>query len=243
MPAKRSDRPEKQTPAPSSGTRLDRDTVVRAALSLVDEAGLERFTMRALAHRLDTYPATIYWHVGNRGEVLSAVVEAVFAEIELPDHGAVAWDEWLATLACAYRAAMHRHPNLASYVATQAYARVTAPRLTEAILSALARGGFAGDELATAFNAFVGSVVGWVGAELSSIGDFGEGWSSAYESQVLALPADEFPTIAAHLPALADRVFSLRWTSGAVQPMERSFVLALELWLDGLRSRSRQREG
>jgi TetR/AcrR family transcriptional regulator, tetracycline repressor protein len=215
---------------------------VNAALALLDEVGLERFTMRALATRLGTYPATIYWHVGNRGEVLSALVEMVFDEIELAAPS-TAWDEWLAYLARSYRAAMHRHPNVASLVATRAYARVTAPWLTETILAVLQRGGFAGDDLATGFNAFVGSLVGWVGAELSNIGDFGDDWPATYEAQVRGLAPDEFPTIAAHLPHLADRVFSLRWRSGAAQPMDQSFALALDMWIDGLRRRSRQLEG
>jgi TetR/AcrR family tetracycline transcriptional repressor len=75
---------------------LDRDMVVQAALQLLDEAGLEGFNMRALAHRLGTYPATVYWHVGNRNEVLSAVLELALDEIVLPSPTAAPWDEWLA---------------------------------------------------------------------------------------------------------------------------------------------------
>jgi len=77
---------------------LSADQVVRAALALLDEVGLRGFTMRALADRLETYPATIYWHVGNRTEVLSAVGDMVLDEAmgALPDPDALPWDEWLA---------------------------------------------------------------------------------------------------------------------------------------------------
>ena len=44
---------------------LNTEEVVRTALALLDEVGLRGFTMRALAGRLGTYPATIYWHVGT----------------------------------------------------------------------------------------------------------------------------------------------------------------------------------
>jgi TetR/AcrR family tetracycline transcriptional repressor len=55
---------------------LNHSEVMTAALELLDEVGLRRFTMQALADRLKTYPATIYWHVGSRTEVLTAVMSS-----------------------------------------------------------------------------------------------------------------------------------------------------------------------
>ena len=80
---------------------LDAGTVLRAALELLDEVGLRGFTMRALAQRLETYPATIYWHVGSRTEVLTAVGDLVLLEAmaELPDASSTPWEEWLAEFA------------------------------------------------------------------------------------------------------------------------------------------------
>jgi TetR/AcrR family tetracycline transcriptional repressor len=242
VPAKRSDRSRKQSPPTTISSPLDRDTVVREALALIDDVGLEAFTMRALAQRLATYPATVYWHVGNRGEVLSAVIEVVFDEIVLPDPDAAPWDEWLGQFARAYRTAMHRHPNVSALVATRAYARVTAPRLTETILSVLDRAAFHDEDLAAAFNAFVGSVVGWVGCELGTIDDdLDADWSANYETQVRELSSDVFPTITANMTHLADQVFSLRWHGGDEKPLDASFELALQMWIDGLRARRRRR--
>jgi len=59
--------------------------VVAAGVELVDEAGLAGFTTRALADRLGTYPATLYWHVGNRSQVLAAIVEHVLGEMIVRD--------------------------------------------------------------------------------------------------------------------------------------------------------------
>ena len=50
---------------------LNCDEVVRVALDLLDEVGPSGFTMRAVATRLDTYPAPVYWHVGNRNRLLA----------------------------------------------------------------------------------------------------------------------------------------------------------------------------
>lgn len=62
----------------ASSTRhagLDRADVVDAALSLVEAGGGEALTMRKLAAELGVAPTTIYWHVGNRDELVLALVQ------------------------------------------------------------------------------------------------------------------------------------------------------------------------
>lgn len=61
----------------ASSTRhqgLDRGDVVDAALELVERGGGEALTMRKLAAALGVAPTTIYWHIGNREELVLAVV-------------------------------------------------------------------------------------------------------------------------------------------------------------------------
>ena len=102
------------------------------------------FSMRVLADYLDTYPATLYWHVGGRGALISAVVDRVLAEIVVPDLRTMAWDEWLRELAVEYRRALHRHPNVGQLVASELSAGAVAARLVELILEALESAGFRG---------------------------------------------------------------------------------------------------
>ncbi|MEO8697716.1 MAG: TetR/AcrR family transcriptional regulator C-terminal domain-containing protein [Acidimicrobiales bacterium] len=214
---------------------LDKDLVVRAALELLDDGGLDAFNMRALAQRLGTFPATVYWHVGHRNEVLSAVFEVVLDEVELPDSAVVVWDEWLSQFAHEYRRVMHRHPTLGAWVASHLYSRVTAPTVTECILAVLHRGGFRDQQLASAFNAYVGSLVGWVATELiSTERDVAANWAQEYEDQVRSLRAEAFPTIVANVGVLADEVFSLRWHGGSDKPLDASFEFAVKVWLRGL---------
>src|SRR5260370_41712619 len=61
----------------TAASPFSRAIVVDAALALIDEAGLEALTMRALSERLGTFPATVYWHVGNRDELLLHVTDRV----------------------------------------------------------------------------------------------------------------------------------------------------------------------
>jgi TetR/AcrR family transcriptional regulator, tetracycline repressor protein len=97
---------------------LTADDVVGAGVWLLDEGGLASFRMRSVAERLGTYPATVYWHVGNRAQLLARIVDKVLQEIVVPDAG-LAWQEWLALLAREYRRVMHRHPQVAGLVAAQ----------------------------------------------------------------------------------------------------------------------------
>lgn len=54
---------------------LDRDEVIQRALDLIERDGSEALTMRALAAELGVTTTTIYWHVGGREELLTAVIE------------------------------------------------------------------------------------------------------------------------------------------------------------------------
>jgi len=54
---------------------LDRDEVVQRALELVERDGPDALTMRKLANDLDVTTTTIYWHVGGREALVTAVIE------------------------------------------------------------------------------------------------------------------------------------------------------------------------
>jgi AcrR family transcriptional regulator len=67
--------------------RLTRERVLEAALVVADSGGLGSLTIRSLAEQLGVKPMTVYYHVANKSEILDALVDLVFAEIELPVPG------------------------------------------------------------------------------------------------------------------------------------------------------------
>ena len=211
--------------------------VVRAALELLDEVGLQGFTMRALAQRLDTYPATIYWHVGSRHAVLSGVNDLVLVGAfgDLPDPEGLEWADWLRALAHAFRGAMHEHPALAAFAVGHLEAGVAVPETLEALTLVLAQAGFRGPALTGAYNTYLGSLIGWVALEL--IPDDPEiGFDpEAMEASVRELPSEPYPTLDAQRELLADQAFAFRWHGGVSRPMDDAFAFALETWIGGLR--------
>ena len=64
---------KKAAPAPRREHSLSRDRIVDVAIELLDAEGESGLTFRALAGRLATGPGAIYWHVANKGELLTAV--------------------------------------------------------------------------------------------------------------------------------------------------------------------------
>ncbi|MGB6059293.1 MAG: TetR family transcriptional regulator [Microthrixaceae bacterium] len=54
---------------------LDRNDVIAAALTMVEQGGGEALTMRRLAAELGVATTTIYWHVGNRNDLVLALVK------------------------------------------------------------------------------------------------------------------------------------------------------------------------
>lgn len=61
-------------------TKLDRDSVIRAALDLLDEVGVDGLTTRKLAERLKVQQPALYWHFRNKRALLDALAETMLAQ-------------------------------------------------------------------------------------------------------------------------------------------------------------------
>jgi TetR/AcrR family tetracycline transcriptional repressor len=92
---------------------LSRDAIVEAALRVLDRAGLDGLSMRAVADELSTGAASLYWHVRNKGELLQLLNERIAAEIELPKPDPSRWQAQLKDFARQMRAGAHRHRDSA----------------------------------------------------------------------------------------------------------------------------------
>jgi TetR/AcrR family tetracycline transcriptional repressor len=90
---------------------LDRTRVVRVAIELLDEVGLDGLSLRRLAAKLGVQAPALYWHFKNKQELLDQMAAAVTAESAAlsPPSSRVRWDDWLAAYARSMRSAFHRH--------------------------------------------------------------------------------------------------------------------------------------
>src|ERR1044072_3877974 len=88
-------------------TPLNRERVLRAALALADERGIEELTMRKLAKELGVEAMSLYNHVAHRGDLLDGMIDLVFGEIDPPAAGGD-WKAELRNSAVSTRAAWLR---------------------------------------------------------------------------------------------------------------------------------------
>ena len=88
---------------------LSRDRVLEAAVAVADAGGVGALTIRSLADKLGVKPMSVYHYVANKDEILDAIVDIVFAEIELPRAGGD-WRAEMRRRANSARSVLRRHP-------------------------------------------------------------------------------------------------------------------------------------
>jgi TetR/AcrR family transcriptional regulator, tetracycline repressor protein len=224
--------PPKRRKATGSDVPITAEMIVDTAFRLVEERGGEGFSMRAVAAELGVFPATLYWHVGDRAQLINLVEQRWIASVELPGES-LGWREWFTELAHGFRANAHRFPNVTRLMSLERSSSTRSLAMSDAIVGRLAVLGL-GDDLVHAYNALVGGALGFVVMELARIGDPGSPTAVEAEADLRALDAERFPNIAAHFDDLADRAFSVRWTDASHHPLDGSFAYFLDLLLDGI---------
>lgn len=130
---------------------LTRDRVLRAALVLADESGLDAVTMRAVGQRLQVEAMSLYKHVANKEEILDGLSELVFAEMLEPPRG-MPWREALRLRAVSARSVLLRHRWAASLIESRIASGPMRLRHLDGVLRALREGGFS---VALAYAAFL----------------------------------------------------------------------------------------
>lgn len=63
---------------------INRDSVIQAALGMLDAVGVDGLSMRALADRLGVKAASLYWHLRDKDQLLELVAESVLDRVTVP---------------------------------------------------------------------------------------------------------------------------------------------------------------
>ena len=141
--ARRSAEPVSRRERPAK-TALTRAGIVAAAVEILQAEGLERVTMRRLAEKLDTGPASLYVYVRNTDELHAASLDELLGSVDLAPaaaSGDAGWRERLLQVLTSYTGVLFAHPSLASAALV---ARPSGPHylaLVETVLELLREGG------------------------------------------------------------------------------------------------------
>ncbi len=139
-------------PEPSAAPRtpLSRQRVVRAAVALADEAGLEALSMRKLGQRLGVEAMSLYNHVANKDDLLDGMVDVVYSEIDLPAREAD-WRTAMRLRAGLVREALARHPWATGLMELRTKPGPASLRHAEAVLDCLRAAGFSTEDATHAY--------------------------------------------------------------------------------------------
>src|SRR5438132_11791316 len=89
--------------------QLSRDRVLRAAVALADNVGIEALSMRKLAEELGVVPMALYKHVASKEELLDGMIDVVVGEIDPPVLG-TGWKSGVRHRILSARQSLLRHP-------------------------------------------------------------------------------------------------------------------------------------
>jgi TetR/AcrR family tetracycline transcriptional repressor len=149
---------------------LSRERVVGAALVVIDRAGMDGCSMRAVASELGVEAMSLYHHVpGGKDEMLDGVVAVVQAQFV---GGTVLVGEWrgdMSAFARAYRTALSEHRNVVPIIASRpAVAYRTSTSVVEPLLASLEAAGFSHGDALRAVRVFSRWIIGFSLGEASS---------------------------------------------------------------------------
>ncbi len=206
---------------------LDQAQVVRAALALLDDVGLDALTMRRLSERLGVKAASLYRHVRNKDELLQLLADEINGQIPLV-RSAGTWQEQVREMARNTRRVLLAHRDAAQLLAVTMPFGPRRLRHIELLLRVLRSAGLSGRDATRAAYHFNNLVTEFVADESRFAAMAGTTASSRRKmyAQVRklfkSLPADEYPVIV----ELADFL-------GENDP-DGLFEFGVAVWLRGL---------
>lgn len=214
------DRHEARARAPRHS--LSRSRVVAAAVALADERGLGALTIRGIADRLGVGPMALYHHVAGKEEILDAIVDAVFVEMDAPVPGAP-WRPELERRSRSARAVLARHPWALGLLETRRTPGPATLHHHDAVVGVLLEDGFEPQVAAHAYALLDAYVYGFALQESSL--PFEAETADVVAEEMLAGMRDAYP----HLARLAAAVVQVPGYDFADE-----FEHGLEVVLDGI---------
>lgn len=176
---------------------LTRERVLRAAVSLADEGGIEALSMRKLGQELGVEAMSLYNHVANKDDVLSGIVETIAAEVEIAREG-LHWRDAIRRSAVSAHETLVEHPWAPALWMRRGGTGTARLRFADRLLGALREGGFSADLTYRAFHTLQSYILGYTLQELNFDFDT-EQLEAMAETFLRQFPADEYPHLAEHV--------------------------------------------
>ena len=214
----------------ASDAGLSKQRVVLEAVQIADREGVDGLSMRRLAGALGAGAMSLYHYVASKDELLDAMTDIVFGEIELPPEDAE-WQSAMRRRAVSARQVLARHPWAIGLMESRTSPGPANLRHHEAVTACLRRAGFS-VLMATHANWLLDSYVYGFALQEASLpfGTADELADMAEDVYLPQLPPDEFPylnesaaaLVAAGFDPAEQFIFGLDLVLAALEPLRAS---------------------
>jgi AcrR family transcriptional regulator len=215
----------KKVGTPESGSRvsLTRELVLRTALRIMDESGIETLSMRLLGTRLGVEAMSLYNHVANKDDILDGVLDLVVEEIAIPAPDAN-WRSAMKERAVSAWVAFKRHPWASALMDSRLSSSPARLRYFDTIIGTLLRAGFSLELAARAFSVLDCYVYGFGRQRLNMAAGGEKEVEKRAEAFREIIPGQSYPFLV--------RMAELAMKTGYDE--DADFEFGLKLILDGL---------
>jgi len=207
--------------------------VLRAAVNVADEGGIESLTMRRLAEELGAEAMSLYYHVADKDAVLDGMVDVVAREInevvdqiDVPSVGA-AWKNAVRQRILSAREVLLRHRWAPGVFETRTNTSPAVVQYFDALLGLMRDGGFSYDLGHHALHALGSRALGFT----QELFDPGDEAGDEEATAMLESMANQLPHLVGMMMEVAhdDPDSTLGWCDDQTE-----FEFGLDLILDGL---------
>lgn len=208
---------------------MDKKRIVEAALTLLNNEGIDQLSMRRLADTLGIRAASLYWHVKDKAELIQLLADKICEMISLPDPS-LSWQQQILLITRDYRNVLLSIRDSVNILLDSTPATPKRFELIEAVYRVLASGGLSPEEVAFAASLINNYVLSFVADEMRFVkaaqveGKSVEEMASYVRQMFLSSP-DKYPTMF-HLADYATN-----------PDMDKQFQFGLQVLLDGLTAR------
>jgi AcrR family transcriptional regulator len=185
----------------AEGTRVgprapwNRAQLLRAAIELADQQGIESLSMRKLSHHLGGGTMSLYNHISNKDDLLNGMIDLVFGEIELPT-SRESWQDAMRHRAISMRTVMTRHQWAIGLMETRRTPGPATLRHHDAVIACLLEAGFPIALAAHAFAALDSYIYGFALQERSLAFGTPEETSQLAAAFLTQFPTQDYPHLA-----------------------------------------------
>jgi AcrR family transcriptional regulator len=163
-----------------------------------DAGGLQELSMRKLAEVLDVAPMALYRHVANKDDLVDAMVDVVFSEIDLPAAGAD-WRTAMRRRAISVRDVLLRHRWAIGLMESRRNPGPANLRHHDAVIGNLRGAGFDMEMAAHAYSLLDSYIYGFALTKMNLPFATSEEVAEVAQSMLQPFPLNEYPNLVAFI--------------------------------------------